>query len=130
MIARHGHVRLLLTLTSGEGLRYGSLAVSIYCRWWRYRAGALGGLDFWGAGNDGRDGSAAHWSESLGADGVGSGLVVSDHMVWRGCRCGRSHGLFSGDGGPQTQLELRLCGAEERLVDLGLVRVKGDIRRG
>ena len=127
MIVRHGHVELLLTLTSGEGLRYGSLAVSIYGRWWRYRAGALGGLDFWRAGNDRRDGSAALRNESLGAHRVGSGLVVSDDVVWRWCRCGRSHGLFAGDCGPQTQLELRLCGAEERLVDLGLVRVKGDI---
>lgn len=120
----------MLTLTSNEGLRYGSLAVRIYRRWWRYRAGAVAGLGVWRAGNDWRDGSAALRSESVGAHRVNSGLVVSDHVVWRWCRGGRSHGLFAGDGGPQTQLELRLRGAEERLVDLGLVRIKGDIRGG
>ena len=38
--------------------------------------------------------------------------------------------LLARDGGAQTQLELRFGGAEERLVDLRLVGVEGDIGAG
>jgi hypothetical protein len=61
---------------------------------------------------------------------VNSGLVILEHVVWHGWGYGRRHRLFARNGGPQTQLELRLCGAEERLVDLGLVGVQDDIRCG
>jgi hypothetical protein len=45
-------------------------------------------------------------------------------------RCGCRYGFFARDSGPQTQLELRFGGAEERLVDLGLVGIQDDIRGG
>lgn len=43
-------------------------------------------------------------------------------------RCGRRHRLLARNGDPQTKLEFGLCSAEERLVDLGLVGVQGDVR--
>lgn len=49
-------------------------------------------------------------------------------LVSRRWRCrGGCLDLLAGDGSLQTKLELGLCGAEERLVDLGLVGVQGDI---
>lgn len=42
----------------------------------------------------------------------------------------RRLGRLARNGGPQTQLELCLGGAEERLVDGGRVRVEGDVRGG
>ena len=51
--------------------------------------------------------------------------------MWRHRRgCGRRYGLFTRNGSSQTQLEFRLCGAEERLVNLGFVGVEDDIRGG
>lgn len=38
--------------------------------------------------------------------------------------------LLAWDGGTQTQLELRFGSAEERLVDLRLVGVEGDVGAG
>ena len=38
--------------------------------------------------------------------------------------------LLAWNGGTQTQLELCFGGAEERLVDLGLVGVEGDVGTG
>ena len=124
------HLQLILTLTSSEGLWYRSLAVSIYRLRWRCRADDLALLRVWRAGNDRRDGRDALASEGVGAHVVNSGLVVLEHMVWHRWRYGRRYRLFARNGGPQTQLELRLCGAEERLVDLGLVGVQDDIRCG
>jgi hypothetical protein len=37
---------------------------------------------------------------------------------------------LSGNGGPQTELELRLRSTEERLVDCRRARVEGDVRGG
>jgi len=51
--------------------------------------------------------------------------------MWRHRRgCGRRYGLFTRNGSSQTQLEFRLCGPEERLVNLGFVGVEDDIRGG
>jgi hypothetical protein len=35
--------------------------------------------------------------------------------------------MLTGDAGPQTKLELCLRSAEQRLVDLRLVGIKGDV---
>lgn len=45
----------------------------------------------------------------------------------RGCRSWHLR-LLSRNSGPQTELELCLCGTEEGLVDLGLIGVERDVR--
>jgi hypothetical protein len=56
---------------------------------------------------------------------------IAGNGLWDGggCECG-SLELLTRNGGSQTQLQLRLRGAEQRLVDLRLVRLEDDIRCG
>ena len=122
----------LLTLTGGEGSWHGSPSLSV--RLLGRRNGA-DGLDLgyrraciWRADNDGGDGCMALRRQGVGAQAVERGERAGQVLVG-GCWQSRSRelGLLSRDGGPQTKLELCLCGAEECLVHLGLVCVEGDV---
>ena len=121
---------------SGEGSWHRSLALRICGLGRRYGADGLNlvGLKAsgWGARNDGRDGCKALRSQGIGAQSVERGQERGESIgksLISGCErsSGRWLHVLARDGGPQTKLQLGLCGSEERLVDLGLVGVQGDV---
>lgn len=101
----------------------------VSCQTRRFRADGLK-LGSRGAGigrarDDGCDGLG---SQGVRAQTEERGKRAGQMLVSRRWRCrGGCLDLLAGDGSLQTKLELGLCGAEERLVDLGLVGVQGDI---
>ena len=121
-----------LTVTGGESARDGSLAghVGIGRLGRQRRHRARGGLGLGLLLNGGHRGGCI----ALRREGVGAHTVERAGLGWRQSRCRRSSGkrgrFLAWEGGTKTQLQLRLGGTEERLVDLGVLGVQGDVSTG
>jgi hypothetical protein len=104
-----------LTLTSCEWPGDGGFSIVGNLRW-RDRADRLELGCLWRTGDDWRDRCSSLGSQGLGAQAEDGRVRNScTRKCWRS-RCGKLE-LLARDCGPQTELELRLCGAEECLVD-------------
>jgi hypothetical protein len=115
-----------LTLTSGEGAWQRSLTLSVHRLWWRYWAH---GLRFGRrrARDDRRHGCDGLGPQRLRAEPVES-RNIGGHGLNGGCGSGcGSLFLLSRNGGSQAELQLSLRRAEQRLVDLRLIGVEGDV---
>jgi hypothetical protein len=124
-------------LTGSERLRYRSFIFGVF---WLRRRHWADGLELGRIGGahdqrrDGGNGGNGMGRQRLGAHA--EAVICRRDSSWSRSR-GRSRGrgqrlleLIAGNMGSQAELELCLCSAEERLVDLRLVRVESDVGTG
>jgi hypothetical protein len=125
------------TLTGSERLRYRSFIFGVF---WLRRRHWADGLELGRIGGahdqrrDGGNGGNGMGRQRLGAHA--EAVICRRDSSWsrswgRSRRRGhRRLELIAGNMGSQAELELCLCSAEERLVDLRLVRVESDVGTG
>jgi hypothetical protein len=121
-------------LTGSERLRYRSFIFGIFWLRRRHWADSLELGRIGGAHDQRRDGSNDMGRQRLGAHA--EAVICRRDSSWSRSR-GRSRGrgqrlleLIAGNMGSQAELELCLCSAKERLVDLRLVSVESDVGTG
>jgi hypothetical protein len=132
--ARHIKSDQTPTLTGSERLRYRSFIFGIFWLRRRHWADSLELGRIGGAHDQRRDGSNDMGRQRLGAHA--EAVICRRDSSWSRSR-GRSRGrgqrlleLIAGNMGSQAELELCLCSAKERLVDLRLVSVESDVGTG
>jgi hypothetical protein len=132
--ARHIKSHQTPTLTGSERLRYRSFIFGVFWLRRRHWADSLELGRIGGAHDQRRDGSNDMGRQRLGAHA--EAVICRRDSSWsrswgRSRRRGqRRLELIAGNMGSQAELELCLCSAEERLVDLRLVRVESDVGTG
>jgi hypothetical protein len=138
--ARHIKSHQTPTLTGSERLRYRSFIFGVFWLRRRHWADSLELGCIGGAHDQRRDGSnRSNGSNDMGRQRLGAhaeAVICRRDSSWsrswgRSRRRGhRRLELIAGNMGSQAELELCLCSAEERLVDLRLVRVESDVGTG
>jgi hypothetical protein len=132
--ARHIKSDQTPTLTGSERLRYRSFIFGIFWLRRRHWADSLELGRIGGAHDQRRDGSNDMGRQRLGAHA--EAVICRRDSSWsRSWGRSRRRGqrlleLIAGNMGSQAELELCLCSAKERLVDLRLVSVESDVGTG